>query len=33
MAEVQQRPDHIVVEDWPVLRVAEWTDTRDTLHM
>lgn len=32
MTEARQRSDH-VPEDWPALRVAEWTDTRDTLHM
>jgi len=32
MTKVGQRSDH-GVEDWPVLRVVDWTDTRDTLHM
>ena len=32
MAEVTKRSDTSLA-DWPALRVAEWTDTRDTLHM
>jgi Family of unknown function (DUF5996) len=32
MAEVAHRSDR-VLEDWPALQVAEWIDTRDTLHM
>jgi hypothetical protein len=32
MTKVGQRSDH-GVEEWPVLRVVDWTDTRDTLHM
>ena len=32
MAEVTKRSDTSLA-GWPALRVAEWTDTRDTLHM
>lgn len=32
MAGVTKRSDTSLA-DWPALRVAEWTDTRDTLHM
>lgn len=32
VTEVQQRPGS-PAEDWPALRVADWVDTRDTLHM
>ncbi|MGH3919939.1 MAG: DUF5996 family protein, partial [Pseudonocardiaceae bacterium] len=31
MTDVQARSGH--VEEWPALRVQEWADTRDTLHM
>lgn len=33
MAELGEHPESAGSADWPALRVADWADTRDTLHM